>query len=294
MRDLDFYIFMKKRESIRLVKKTGAPWPWTDDPILQAYKFTNVKREHDRTTRWMREHFTGPNARENNRAEVLFNCAFFRYFGTWEWAEAAGWQALHSFNKPHHRQELKVLARDRMKAKQRVFTGAYVVTNQGIKAGKEEVVIDHFLIPFAKAAQGLIDIADETQSWAAVAGEMRKLQGFGGTGFMTKEILQDALHTTAFPVCLDRNTWCPVGPGARRGLNRVFNRDKDFKQPERRFLDEMLQLYWKATEHWPADYVELELHDIQFQLCEFDKYERVLHNQGRPRSRYKQRGLKEN
>ena len=73
---MTFYEFMKARENIRLVKEAGAPWPWTGDPILQEYKFTNVKREHDRTTKWMRENWTKPH-HNRHPSEVLFNCALF-------------------------------------------------------------------------------------------------------------------------------------------------------------------------------------------------------------------------
>ena len=49
----------------------------------------------------------------------------------------------------------------------------------------------------------------------------------------------------------------------------------------------MKELFAARKTHWSGNYIELELHDIQFQLCEFDKYERVKHGQGRPRSKYK-------
>ena len=56
------------------------------------YKFTNVKREHDRTTLWMRRHFTGPNVtKDTDPGLVLFNCALFRYFGSIKYAERMGW-----------------------------------------------------------------------------------------------------------------------------------------------------------------------------------------------------------
>ena len=49
----------------------------------------------------------------------------------------------------------------------------------------------------------------------------------------------------------------------------------------------MIKLFDDRVVFWPEEWVELELHDIQFQLCEFDKYERVKHREGRPRSLYK-------
>lgn len=46
-----FLWFISERESIRRKKELGDPWPWTKDPILQRYKFTNIWRQDDRTTR---------------------------------------------------------------------------------------------------------------------------------------------------------------------------------------------------------------------------------------------------
>ena len=287
MRSNEFYWFMQQRERLRIRKEAGEPWPWTGDEILQKYKFTNVKRENDRTTKWMRKNFTGQHANLSNKEETLFNCAFFRYFGTMEFAQAAGWQAMHSFAKPSHRIKLKVLARDRMKRKERVFTGAYIITNQGLKKPKEEVVVDHFLLDFHKAAPSIIKVINETQSWEAAATAMRKIQGFGGSGFMTKEVLQDALHTPVFEKCMDLNTWCPVGPGARRGLNVLFNRPLKYRQKEELFLAEMKELYAQREQHWPEELCNLDLHDIQFQLCEWAKYTKVQTGVGKPRSLYR-------
>jgi hypothetical protein len=45
--------FMKARHAIFLARREGANPPWTRDPILQTYKFTNVYRELDRVTVWV-------------------------------------------------------------------------------------------------------------------------------------------------------------------------------------------------------------------------------------------------
>ena len=86
----ELFKFMRARESLRCKKATGAPPPWSDDDILNVYKFTNVKREHDRTTEWMRQHFTA-NAATASAGVAVFNCALFRMFGTCELAATVGW-----------------------------------------------------------------------------------------------------------------------------------------------------------------------------------------------------------
>lgn len=278
-----FFAFMEAREDLRLSKERGDPWPWSLDRILQNYKFTNVKREHDRTTRWMRENWTGPN---HNRphGEIIFNCALFRYFGTAEFAGAVGW-------REDWDPDLVVgLAADRMRRGERVFTGAYIIPTLGHRGPKAEAVAHLILTPLWDRRERLARIAAETRSWEAVASEMRGMPGFGGTGFMTKETLQDALQTPALSSAVDRDTWCPAGPGARRGLNRLYERPLGAQLGERALLAEMIGLLMQSRERPWATLPTLELHDVQFQLCEFDKYERVRLGQGRPRSRYVHRG----
>lgn len=275
-----FFDFMCKREALRLKKETGAPWPWSDDVILNTYKFTNVKREHDRTTRWMRQHWTGPNE-GRPPGEIIFNCALFRYFGTWEFAAALGWQI------DWQPDEVIALAKRRSGERLRVFTGAYIIPTLGHRGPKSEAVCRLVLSPLWEVREKLGLIALQTRSWRATAECMRQMPGFGGTGFLTKEVLQDVIQTPVLASAVDRNTWCPAGPGARRGLNRLTGRNLRASVRECRLLSEMINLFRDAARHMPIWMPELELHDIQFQLCEFDKYERVRLNEGAPKAKYR-------
>ncbi|WP_232493622.1 nucleotide kinase domain-containing protein [Novosphingobium kaempferiae] len=278
-----FFAFMAKREQLRLRKESGAPWPWSEDPILNAFKFTNVKREDDRTTKWMRQNWTMPHGNRPH-GEIIFNCAFFRYFGTMEFAAAAGW-------RDHwDSEEICRLAAERQNAGERVFTGAYIIPSLGHRGPKAEAVSRLILTPLWQRRDELADVADQSKSWEQVANVLRGMPGFGGSGFMAKEVLQDAMHTPAMSHVLDRNTWCPAGPGARRGLNRLYGRPIGAQVKERALIAEMITLLAMAEENLPDYMPELELHDIQFQLCEFDKYERTRLGEGRPKSRYLYRG----
>ena len=134
--------------------------------------------------------------------------------------------------------------------------------------------------------------------------------GYGGTGFLAKEVVQDLLHTPIFEdyheaadscvsgiwksVCVDENEWCAIGPGARRGLNRLKGRPVNYgiadssREKQEEFLAELRALFEERHDRWPAQllgvYVErLALHDVQFQLCKFDKYLRFKHHEGRVR-----------
>jgi len=43
-------VFIAERESIRLKKEAGEPRPWTEDEVLHKTKFTNIYRQHDKTS----------------------------------------------------------------------------------------------------------------------------------------------------------------------------------------------------------------------------------------------------
>lgn len=292
-----FFDFVKEREQIRLRKLADLPYPWTEDPILQKYKFTNVHRHHDRTSRELREMFYTPNFDDDPRT-ILMNAALYRYFGTYEFAKEIGWRDFHDMTFTFW-ENVKEIAKCRLANKQRVFTGAYVITNGGISAPKYEVVVDHYLKPLWEAVPKLIEILGREGSWRDVAMEMRKLHGFGGSGFMTKEILLDTTYTNfwsnelnhpkdgKFSFPSDWWEWTPIGPGARRGAARVEGDHSAKPLSEYAASDVITILYEEQKLFLSSDMEELCPHDIQFQLCEFDKYERVRLGQGRPRSKYK-------
>lgn len=148
----------------------------------------------------------------------------------------------------------------------------------------------------------IASLALQTRSWKATTRLLMQVRGYGGTGFLAKELVQDLMHTPLFQVwnpseekwasgCVDENSWCVVGPGARRGLNRLHGRrvDEDItcgrRMSQDRFMKELLELYQERRGRWGEPILgqaagELQLHDVQFQLCELDKHERAKHGEG--------------
>jgi hypothetical protein len=290
----DFFGFMAERERIRLRREAGSPAPWTQDDILAAYKFTNVRRQHDRTSRELIEDFYSRHS-NSDKSEILLNCALFRYFGTIEFARAIGWQDPILFDP----ERVKSIAKTRLSEGQRVFTGAYVITNQGIAAPKQNVVVDYFIKGLFNALSGLIHVVETTNKWEDLIAHMKNVVGFGGTGFMAKEVVLDTMYTGFWgPVNVDGfsfpSDWLlytPIGPGALRGAARLLGHD-DPKAPGTKISQVkaaslIRDLCDFQGDYWPEEFGKLAPHDIQFQLCEWDKYQRVLLGQGRPRSRFR-------
>ena len=47
-----FTHYINEREAVRKAKESGQPFPWTDDPLLRDYRFTNVRRTDDKVSKW--------------------------------------------------------------------------------------------------------------------------------------------------------------------------------------------------------------------------------------------------
>ena len=279
----DFIHWINERHRIYCRKEEGLPWPWTEDEILQKYKFTNVFRELDKTTVWMRENLTNPNANKPH-ALMIYNCAVFRMFGTMEMCEAiGGWQEYHN---PEH---LKRTARGRLDNKQKVFTGAYIITNQGKKDPKENIVVDEFLFAIWDYRQLLSDVAGRGEI-QQMHQNLGKLSGWGGGGFMAYELVSDLRYTPVLENATDINTWANAGPGAKRGLNRVFGRPLKFTSKMHNWNREMIFLLKIVNEEKESFVPTLEMREIEHSLCEFDKYQRVKNGEGKPRSIYQPPG----
>ena len=276
-----FCYWINERHSIYQRRLSGAPPPWTDDPILQEYKFTNPFRENDRVTVWMRQNWTKPNSNRLH-GEIIFNCCLFRMVGTSEFADVHGW--VEEFNPEY----TKSLIEERLKQGLRTFTGAYIITNQGLKAPKSEVVVDHFLSPIWENKEALAQIAAETQSLEKVHEALAAYKGWGGGGFMSYEVVTDLNYTPVLSSAKDRNSWANAGPGAIRGLNRILGNPLKKGMTQAVANDFMRKLLSTAPfytmPHVPLDQVDMRT--IEHSLCEWDKYERVRLGQGKPRSIY--------
>ncbi|CAK9036905.1 unnamed protein product [Durusdinium trenchii] len=165
-----------------------------------------------------------------------------------------------------------------------------VLRNEGKKMLKGTAVYDVTLVgkfntldQLWKVSKQVVEAAkcnqDGRSSMERVAAVLLDVPYFGnGQGvqrrpsFFAKELIQDLLDTPVFQggrtQVEDHFTFCPVGPGSIKGLQLVFRRTEI--QPSETLP--MMQALWSyAGDYFHGDPDALELHDIQFQLCEYQK-----------------------
>ena len=272
-----FFNFLNERHLIHLRKSRGEEYPWTSDPILQKYKFTNVFRENDRTTVWFRE-----NVREAMRDEIDVALAtiIFRWFNLIETGKILLEEDLYRNWDSDHCVEV-------LKDQPQWVTGAYIIKTPNGMNKLEGVCwcIDQIANDNNKFIDSMYDAKGSLKELWNV------LMPYPYMGpFMAYEVVTDWRHTFLGDEATDIMTWGNPGPGAKRGLNRIHGRPLNKQIKSDINIGEM-QVLLELSQEWLHGQVPtLEMRDIEHTLCEFDKYERVRNGEGKPRSIYKWKG----
>lgn len=290
-----FLYWIEERHSIHLRRQAGKSKPWTDDEILQNYFFTNPYRENDKVTRWFKEIVRDP---LRDRVEVVMATIIFRWFnyiptGELLWHYGDGREGvgdlLTNWNK---KIALKILGDVRAKGGQ-VFTGAYII-NSPAGVPKLEATCDRIDVVWNDREQ-LYAFFEDDRNWrggrtlAKAHKALLRYPGMGG--FMCYEVVCDLRYTAFLENAVDKLTWCNPGPGAIRGICRVydipFTKGKNNASPPKiegwnEKTQELLTLVSETLTGMPS----FEMREIEHSLCEFDKYERLLWQDGRPKRKY--------
>lgn len=271
-----FLYWIQERESIRLKKESGKPKPWTDDEILQKYKFCNVRRMDDRVSQWLLKNWYEPYLDHPN---MLVACTIARFFNLPTSLELITGAVFGYWNPKTIRSTLR-----RYKSKgNTIFNNAYMVRgNDGVD--KVACVMNYSVVPIYKKPPAV-----DTDSLQETYNNLYPLRGMGI--FMAAQITAD-MRWAVSGEWKDRYMWAAMGPGSKRGMNRLHGRDKNEGMNQEKFereLGAVISLCIRKLPHVITD--RLEAIDYQNCLCEYDKYCRTLAGEGRPKSRYPGEGV---
>ena len=274
--ELDRYTYwIEERERIRHLKEElKQDPPWTEDPILKEFKFCQVFREDDRTTRWFRTHMREP---LRNSPDVFMATIAFRFFNLIETGRTLLDNNLHiEWDRPKAIEEIK--------KNPKWITGAYIVKspNRMDKVTGVTECVSHIW-------DDRENIVKQLESFTTLEEAWRFLMQYPYIGpFVSYEMVTDLRHTYLLENATDICSWGNPGPGAMRGLNRLTGRPLEFCKRSWDWHSEMLDLY-----DWCSQKLDLsklnypfEMREVEGGLCEFDKYSRILKGQGRTRSVY--------
>lgn len=268
---LEHYIyFVNERHSVHLKRAAGKPAPWTDDDILQTYRFCNMRREDDRVTQWIHKHWL----REGPQAWLAMYAA--RVFNNPATLAAIGYPMPWSVARC---ERIVDVCSKRQEAGIRIFNPAYRVVSAARKGPTLLTYCGLFNDAWARRKE--IDLA----KLATLQELLDKLLTFEGLGtFLSAQVIADVKWLPSMRNKTDWYTFAASGPGSRRGLNRMVGNEVEARWRETDWHTTLLELRKQALPRLHKDLRKLDAQNLQNTLCEFDKWCRVKFSEaGRPK-----------
>jgi hypothetical protein len=268
--------FAIERHAIYLRRASGLPAPWTDDPILRKGKFANIFRELDRTTVWIREHIREPFAEHPNLWFMIVLARFFNRADCLEDVIASAWPTDDRWTP---KKLLKVLQRRKTNNQLVWNPAAYNIYSPRVFGTSiTDYTCSNVFPVLWKQHDEIGSWLDSKPTCTNVDQVLKQYPSFGS--FMSAQVIYDLMHTRYLINASDRDTWAGCGPGSVRGLNRLYNREIEFRlwndqrlKDHDQHLDEINQI--RRLIRWPRNWPKLTAHDVENGLCEFDKYRRA-------------------
>lgn len=311
--DLDalktFCFYIKERYSIHIKKDINKEdAPWTDDYILGTYKFTNVRREHDRASRWLIKNIS--NNHKDSLYDRIYKTILFRIYNRADTAEILKLDSLSFHDKDDVRDGWIYICKMRLDSvlkdnpKYRLFTNAYKTggTKRGLyesypESGHYNYAPLYFIEGLRKMhfAQDLIDCKNQEE----VFNKLWEINGFGK--FIAYQIFVDLTYINEFP--FSENEFTAAGPGCYYGLQLLTGKD-EFDTGFNGMTSEEI-LFWmrdnlveefhknglefnpnEVFSDLPEDERHFNIMSLENLMCEFSKYYAMYTGVRRGRMKY--------
>jgi hypothetical protein len=279
-----FLAFIIERETIRVLKERGDLPPWTADPILQAWSFTNIHREDDRTTRWIANNWRTPNADD---PDLWFAMVVARFVN---WPDTL---ADIGYPVPWDGDRFLTVMSERKARGEKQYNEAYMLRAGPTGLDKSFYQSQKVFDPLWRARERIRPRPAHTL--AEFNGTLARYHGLGG-GFMSAQVVADVKQVAPLLAAAGWWDWAGSGPGSRRGMYRILGKPFPARngsgQPapwnEYTWLSKLRQLQEQVNPALDAVGIgPLCAQDLQSCLCEWDKYERTRLGEGTPKRRYR-------
>ena len=273
-----YWRFAAERQNVFLRRLRGDEPPWTDDPILRGFKFTNAYRASDRVSQFLIRHVIHgtPGTMAESAEDLFFRIILFKTFNkidTWRLIEErfgeVSWQDIDL-------KECDRLLTQAMEARRTIYSAAYIMPSGGRALGHRVKHRNHLeLIRMM--------MADDVPGRIAKARSMREvfelLKSYPTIGdFLAYQYATDINYSSLTD--FSEMSFVVPGPGAKDGLRKCFTdfgglgevdmiqRMADLQEAEFARLGIAFHSLWGRP---------LQLIDCQNCFCEVGKYARVAH-----------------
>lgn len=264
-----FKAYIDERKVVGERRLAGEPWPWSQDPIFQTKFFCNVLRDNDRTSKEAREFIQALSPSEQLPATMWFRIV--NRVDTLKAIVASGQRKAD---------QIEAILNDLPM----VFnTVAYRVQVKGGLWNKPSVS------KMISRAYRVV-VTDEWRPRKLAQYTCDALRGALDMGpFLAYQAMQDIRWTGHRYE--DENSWCYIGPGAYRGIRRLTGEFKatDLVMGHRNRLQGSAPSEGEQIAILPlikelVGHLGINAFEIEHNLCEFDKIERIRNGETGGRS----------
>ena len=284
-----YWHFAHERQNIFFARLENRPWPWTNDAVLQEYKFTNAYRASDRVSQYLIRNVIYKGDGSPN--ELFFRVLLFKVFNridTWELLRREVGEI--TFRNYTFRHFDRILT-NAMANGARIYSAAYIMPSGGSGAGPGRKHSMPLRLIEKMIRDGLPEKIAKARSMAKAFELIREYPTIGD--FLAYQYITDLNYSplTSF----SEMEFVVPGPGALGGVRKCFSDPGGLTESElikvvtERQEQEFDSLGLSFKSLWGRP---LQLIDCQNLFCEVDKYARVKHPEfSRPgdRTRIKQR-----
>ncbi|MFQ5853718.1 MAG: nucleotide kinase domain-containing protein [Candidatus Binatia bacterium] len=269
-----YWRFATERQAIFFRRLTGNPPPWTNDPILQMYKFTNTYRASDRVSQYLikRVIYEG----DQTPDEVFFRTLLFKIFNRIEtWELLTHELGTVSFADYSFKRYDRVLS-SAMKKDTRIYSAAYIMPSGGCYSGSNKKHSMHLKLIERMMRDELPARMADTHSMGEAFELLRSYHTMGD--FLAYQYATDLNYSTL--TNFTEMEFVAPGPGARDGIHKCFSdlggltESEIIKMVADRQKAEVDRLGLEFESLWGRP---LQLIDCQNIFCEVGKYARVKH-----------------
>lgn len=267
-----YWRFAAERQQIFYRRALDRLAPWTSDPILQQFKFTNAYRASDRVSQYLIRHVIhgGSSSFDTTFLRILL-FKIFNKIETWETLRASLGEIDES---TFDVEELDRILEDQLRQGKRIYSSAYIMPSGGRASGRKHT----FHLELVRKM--LSDrVPDRILHAKTLRAAYEILLGYSSVGpFLAYQWCIDLNYSEHLD--FDEMEFVVPGPGARDGLRKCF---VDFGDSSE--ADIIRSVTEAQNEHFERLGIAfaslwgrpLQLVDCQNLFCETGKYSRVAH-----------------
>jgi hypothetical protein len=269
-----YWKFASERQAIFFNRLEQQIPPWTRDPILRLFKFTNAYRASDRVSQYLIKEVIYKGDQSDD--EMFFRILLFKLFNkieTWSALEKKlGEVTWKSFNFDQYSKILDGIK----KSGKSIYSGAYIMASGRSAYGHALKHKNHLKLLESMLRDHLPAKIRETRTMEELYNNLKNYPTIGA--FLGYQFSIDLNYSSL--VNFSEMEFVKAGPGAKDGIRKCFSDAGDYSEED--IIKMMADTQEQEFSRLEIDFKDLwgrplQLIDCQNLFCEVDKYSRVAH-----------------